>query len=143
MTTNIFVQISLVSLLSALLGSHYSRYWSPNSPSDVARWECHPFLPNVFDETPPSAHHTLLRKASKDLNAFFDARFSKGDVDSLSVAVITSAGAVFEKNWGTTRGNESTGPRTTSHSTYRIASVAKVFPTLEALILEQKQALSW
>lgn len=100
-------------------------------------------MPNVFDETPPSAHHTLLRKASKDLNNFLDARFSKGDIDSLSVAVITSAGAVFEKNWGTTRGNESTGPKTTSHSAYRIASVAKVFPTLEAFILEQKQALSW
>lgn len=143
MTTRIIVQFSIIVLLSALLGSHYYGFWSPNNPNDVARWECHPFLPSIFDQTPPSTQHTLLRKASKDLENIFDARFGKGDIDSLSVAVITSAGAVFEKNWGTTRGNESAGPKTTSHSTYRIASVAKVFPALEGLILEQKQALSW
>lgn len=140
------VQTGIIGLLSALLASHYSGFWSPratNSPSDVARWECHPFLPNIFDETPPSAHHNLIKKASKNLSNVFDARFSKGDIDSLSVAVITSSGAIFEKNWGTTRGNETGGPKTTSHSVYRLASVTKVFPALEALILEQKHALSW
>lgn len=140
------VQTAVIGLLSALLAFHYSGLWSlrtASSLNDIARWECHPFLPNVFDETPPSAHHTLLKKASMDLDNTLSARFRKGDIDSLSVAVITSAGAIFEKNWGTTRGNESGGPKTTSHSTYRIASVTKVFPVLEALILEQKQVLSW
>jgi len=42
------------------------------------------------------------------------------------------------------RGNESgTSEFTTSESVYRIASVAKVFPLYEALVLERKGVLAW
>ena len=67
-----------------------------------------------------------------------------GDIDSLSVAVVTSNGTLYERNFGVMRGNESdTSPLTNSHSVYRIASVAKIFTALEGLILERKGIISW
>jgi CubicO group peptidase (beta-lactamase class C family) len=95
-------------------------------------------------QTPPSAEHPLIKDAAKRLSKHFATRFSKGDIDSLSVAVVSSEGAVYEENFGVMRGNESlTSPKTTSHSMYRIASITKLFTVLEGLVLQQKGALSW
>ena len=67
-----------------------------------------------------------------------------GSRNSLSIAIVTSDGVLFEKNWGVIRGNESaTSPPTTSHSQYRIASVSKLFTALEGLILEERGIISW
>lgn len=141
------IQATLVGLFSAILGGHYVGIFTlptrSKSTLGQARWECHPFLPKLFVETPPPADHALIATASKLLDNFLSARFSKGDIDSLSVAVITSEGPLFEKNWGVMRGNESGSLPTTSDSMYRIASVSKLFTVLEGLILEQKHALSW
>ena len=89
---------------------------------------------------------SVAKENGKSLDAgdFFTKRFYKGDIDSLSMAVVTSNGILFEKNWGVTRGNESaTSPPTTSHSQYRIASVSKLFTALEGLILEEKGIILW
>ncbi|THH18804.1 hypothetical protein EW146_g2249, partial [Bondarzewia mesenterica] len=140
-------QSIVVGLLSVLIGGHYSGLWTfPTRhvvPEDATRWECRPFLPNVFAETPPPADHPLVRDASSRLDGFLSSRFAKGDIDSLSVAVVTSKGPVFEKNFGVMRANESDSPKTTSHSMYRLASVSKLFTTLEGLMLDQKGAISW
>ncbi|KAI0648780.1 beta-lactamase/transpeptidase-like protein [Trametes meyenii] len=134
------------ALLSILLGGLYSKYWRDSPVSlvdDVERWSCRPFLPNIFAETPPSAEHPAIRGATRVVDEYFLDRFSKGDIDSLSVAVVTSEGALYERNFGTTRGNETNGPKTTSHSIYRLASVSKLFAILEGLILEEKGVISW
>ncbi|KAI9060772.1 beta-lactamase/transpeptidase-like protein [Trametes sanguinea] len=133
------------AVLAALAGGWYSGFWNKGAPaiSEVERFSCRPFLPNVFEQAPPSPDHPAIRKGIKAVDEFFTNRFSEGDIDSLSVAVVTSAGALYEKNFGTTRGNETNGPPTTSHSQYRLASVSKLFTVLEGLVLEQKGALSW
>ncbi|KAI0324258.1 beta-lactamase/transpeptidase-like protein [Cubamyces sp. BRFM 1775] len=136
------------AVLSALVGGLYSGFWRQSTPAgsskdDSERWSCRPFLPTVFAESPPEPDHPALRKGAQAVDAFFTNRFAKGDIDSLSVAIVTSDGPLYEKNFGTTRGNESNGPPTTSHSMYRIASVSKLFTVLEGLVLEQKGIIAW
>jgi len=98
----------------------------------------------AFCREPPSPEHPLIKDAAQRLSRHLTARFSKGDIDSLSVAVITSEGAIYEENFGVMRGNESsTSPKTTRHSMYRIASTSKLFIVLQGMILQQKGALSW
>ncbi len=139
--------------VSILLGGHYSGYvrlpylfdyHRAATPHDLEQWSCRPFLPNLFADTPPSLAHPKVRKGVDAVESFFTTRFSKGDIDSLSVAVVTSNGPLYERNFGVIRGNESdTSPPTTSHSMYRIASVSKLFTALEGFILEEKGLISW
>ena len=135
----------LLTALSLLLGTYYSRIRPFSAPADGDdKWNCKPFLPKIFIETPPNANHGPIRLAMKELDDYFSKRFSQGDFDSISIAVVTSKGALFEKSWGVIRGNESsTSPATTSHASYRLASVSKLFAVLEGFLLEQKGILSW
>lgn len=144
------LQASAVAAVALLLGGHYSGYIripvleGKSANDEVERWSCRPFLPNLFSETPPSQDHPAIRDAVKSVDIFFAKRFSKGDIDSLSVAVVTSTATLYEKNFGMMRGNETeTSPPTNSHSMYRIASVSKLFTALEGLVLEQKGIISW
>lgn len=142
------LQSLLIATLSIVLGGHYSGVWSvPKREQvqevDAARWECHPFLPKLFIETPPDAQNPLVKDASRKLDEFLIERFSRGDIDSLSVAVVASGGPIFERNYGVMRGNETGSAKTTSDSMYRIASVSKLFTLLEGFILEQKGLISW
>ncbi|EJD47198.1 beta-lactamase/transpeptidase-like protein [Auricularia subglabra TFB-10046 SS5] len=114
--------------------------------SDTERFSCRPFLPTLFVDNPPAANNLVIKNATGTLDRYLSQRFASGngDIDALSVAVITSEGAVFEKNWGVTRGNETkTSPKVTSQSSYRIASVSKLALVYEAFILQQKGALEW
>ncbi|EJF61945.1 beta-lactamase/transpeptidase-like protein [Dichomitus squalens LYAD-421 SS1] len=140
-----------IGLLSIALSGYHSGYvqirtsLSTDHLSDggVERWSCRPFLPRLFVETPPSPLQPKISRAADRLHAHFSERFSKGDIDSLSVAVVTSNNVLFEKNHGVMRANETGSLPTYSHSMYRIASVAKMFNVLEGFILEQKGLISW
>ncbi|PIL23326.1 hypothetical protein GSI_14637 [Ganoderma sinense ZZ0214-1] len=117
--------------------------WSGQSASDTERWNCRPFLPTLFIHAPPSPSHPAIRGATKALDDYFASKYAQGGIDSLSVAVVTSEGALYEKNFGVLRANETNSPPTTSHSAYRIASVSKLFTVLEGFILEQRGVISW
>ena len=136
------------ALLSIAIGGYYSGYVQislPLSHSDgnVERWSCRPFLPRLFVETPPSPLHPDISQAALSLRRHLSKRFSDGDIDSLSVAVVSSDNILFEENWGVMRANETGSLSTHSHSMYRIASVAKMFNVFEGFILEQKGLISW
>ncbi|KAI8970736.1 beta-lactamase/transpeptidase-like protein [Trametes punicea] len=145
------VRAVAVALVSLVAGGIFSGHLQLPSlqisrvlrQDDPERWHCRPFLPNLFEDTPPSVEHPAIRKALTSLDKYLTSRFAKGDIDSLSVAVVTAAGPLYEKNFGVTRGNETGSPPTTSHSSYRISSTGKVFTVLEGLILEQKGVISW
>ncbi|KAI0324709.1 beta-lactamase/transpeptidase-like protein [Cubamyces sp. BRFM 1775] len=144
-----------VALASLLAGGYFSgnlRLQSPlvflypdqpDTDNEGARWRCDPFLPNLFEETPPPTDHPAIRAAIESVDQFFASRFAEGDIDSLSVAVITADGPLYEGNFGVTRGNETGSPLTTRHSSYRISSTGKIFTVLEGLLLEQKGIISW
>ena len=127
---------SLLSYLSLGL-------WSSQAGNETDRWTCRPFLPTLFVETPPSPGHPAIRDATKALDDYFASKYAQGGIDSLSVAVVTSEGALYEKNFGVLRANETHSPPTTSHSSYRIASISKLFTVLEGFILEQRGVILW
>ena len=136
----------LAALLAPVLGTYYTDIWpfSSRPLDDAERFSCKPFLPKIFIETPPTADQPVIRDAMRKLDAYLTKRFQEEDIESLSVAVVTSEGPLFEKNWGVIRGNESeTSPPTDSHASYRLASVSKLFAVLEGFILEQRGVLSW
>ena len=142
------VIVLTVSLLFASqqsgVTSILSQLGSLLSLSETERWNCRPFLPNLHAGSPPSPDHPAVRKATEKLHQYFNDRFAQGDIDSLSVAVVTSNGTLYEGNFGVMRGNETaTSAPTNRHSMYRIASVSKLFAVLEGLLLEQKGIISW
>ncbi|TFK49170.1 beta-lactamase/transpeptidase-like protein [Heliocybe sulcata] len=138
------VKAIAVGIVAVALGLYYSRSQIfSTQDQETERFSCLPFLPKLFVETPASISDPAIAQATKDVEQFFSNRFAQGDIDSLSVAVVTSTGPILERNYGVVRANESESPLTTSHSSYRIASVAKLFTALEGLILEQKGVLSW
>ncbi|EMD41338.1 hypothetical protein CERSUDRAFT_101835 [Gelatoporia subvermispora B] len=141
------VMQSLLMLLAGVASSTlYSQYLGgkPGRIEGSERFSCRPFLPKLFVETPPPADHPLMRDATRLVNEYLSKRFEKGDIDSLSVAIVTSKEPLYEKNFGVMRGNESAiSPATNSHSSYRIASVSKLLIVLEGHILAQRGALSW
>ncbi|EJD47160.1 beta-lactamase/transpeptidase-like protein [Auricularia subglabra TFB-10046 SS5] len=114
--------------------------------SDTERFSCRPFLPTLFVDNPPGPDDAHIAAATAQLDQYLSQRFAtgNGDIDALSVAVITSDSVLFEKNWGVTRGNETaTSPPVTSDSEYRIASVSKLALVYEAFVLVQKGVISW
>ncbi len=133
---------TVLGVLSYLASNLWSSPASP-PPNDTERWNCRPFLPTLFVETPPSPGHPAIRAATKLLDDYLASKYAQGSIDSLSIAVITSAGTLYERNFGVLRANETNSPPTTSHSSYRIASVSKLFTVLEGFILEQRGVISW
>ncbi|KAJ7285643.1 beta-lactamase/transpeptidase-like protein [Mycena rebaudengoi] len=143
------MQTVLVALVSLLLGTLFAGRWplTMNSHSDVEqveRFSCRPFLPPVVGHSTLHADSLLLATAARQTSQFLSSRFSKKDMDSLSVAVVSAGSVLFEENYGVMRGNESdSSPVTTSDSMYRIASVSKLFTVLEGHILAEKGVISW
>ncbi|KAI1794468.1 beta-lactamase/transpeptidase-like protein [Ganoderma leucocontextum] len=133
---------TVVGVLSYLSSSLWSRPTSLPT-SDTDRWNCRPFPPTLFVETPPSPGHPAIHAATKALDNYFASKYAQGGIDSLSVAVVTSEGTLYEKNFGVLRANETTSTPSTSHSAYRIASISKLFTVLEGFILEQRGVISW
>ena len=133
------ITVGLLSHLSSILRGGPT----PQPASDPEQWNCRPFLPPLFVETPPSPRHPAVHAATKALDDYLASKYAQGSIDSLSVAVISSEGALYERNFGVLRANETNSPLTTSHSTYRIASISKLFTALEGFVLEQRGVISW
>jgi hypothetical protein len=106
---------------------------------------CKPYLP---------ASLTLLQDASRADPSFKEraqlldhnlrARLSIGDVDNLVVGIVGPTGLLWSKGYGIRRANESEATEPPNeHSIYRIASVSKLYATLETFIQRDRGALNW
>ncbi|KAJ6593317.1 beta-lactamase/transpeptidase-like protein [Mycena capillaripes] len=82
--------------------------------------------------------------ASQRLGQFLAHRFSEGDIDSLSAAVVSADNVLSQGNYGVVIDNEcQSSPVTSRGSMYRIASVSKRFNVLEGHILAERGVISW
>ncbi|KAH9937142.1 beta-lactamase/transpeptidase-like protein [Fomitopsis serialis] len=135
---------ALSTTVSALAATfvQYGRHWTAEVAfkTTPASLNCYPFLPDLFQESPPSASHPLMQEAAAKVDAYLRDRFQSGggDIESISVAVVTSQA----RNNGSDADRESS-PLTSSHAMYRMASVSKLFEAVEAHVLKQRGALSW
>lgn len=101
-------------------------------------------LPNhLLKEQPLRPNEGPLARSIKKLHAFLSKRVSHPDIDSLSIAVVTPTGTLFEWSYGILKANETTSRLPVSrNSIYRIASITKMFTMLETLILRERGVLN-
>ena len=134
--------------LSYLIGR---QFYTVNFRLDIQRrtefpryYKCKPPLPNLLRKYPPALNeHPSLRWAAVKLDAQLAARAALPGTDSLMVAVVTPAGILWSKGYGRRHANETgnTAPPDLNTS-YGIASISKMFATLETLILRERGALN-
>lgn len=140
--TNGHFTISLTSPKSTMLGQSYSA-----SPQHT----CHPPLPSVLGSSALSLDtllaSPLFKSASKHLDAALKNFMHHQDIDSLSVGVMTPSGPVFENGYGVLRANETDatarGGPPNRNALYRIASISKMFASLEFMILKERGLVRW
>ncbi|KZV96423.1 beta-lactamase/transpeptidase-like protein [Exidia glandulosa HHB12029] len=137
-----FILTLILSAAAYYAGRHADHSAARPSAVDLA---CFPSLPNLFAGEPPSPYDTHFLKAAKAYRRALDGAFAGHPIDGLSVAVVTSAGQLFEGHWGHQRANESepTISVMTGMSQYRVASVSKLLLVYGAWVLEQRGVISW
>jgi CubicO group peptidase (beta-lactamase class C family) len=101
--------------------------------------------PNIFGYHPPRPSNPEITKATKGLDGWLTKTVAQTGIDSLSIAVVTAAGPIFQKGYGVLRANESVEEQkpVDTNSVYRIASISKMFTVLETLILRERGILNW
>ncbi|KAJ6504417.1 beta-lactamase/transpeptidase-like protein, partial [Mycena vulgaris] len=107
---------------------------------------CSAPLPTLLASHPPRPDAPGLKEAAASLHEFLSIRTADSDIDSLSIAVVTPDGPIFEGGYGILRANESEAEQAgsiTRDSIYRIASITKMFTVLETLILRERGILNW
>ncbi|TFK53076.1 beta-lactamase/transpeptidase-like protein [Heliocybe sulcata] len=128
--------------LLALLGDRYrwSKLLSRSHERPLQRLLCnHPFpIPTELSVADPSVLAVLERQ--------LQGRASDERIDSLSVAIVTSSGSLFEWNHGVVKANE-TSPgqqgKTDRNTIYRLISLSKLITTVQTWILSDRGLLSW
>ena len=127
------------------------QFYTVNFRLDIERrtefpryYKCKPPLPKLLQKYPPALkEYRSLRWAAIKLDAQLAARAALPGTDSLVIAVVTPAGVLWSKGYGRRHANETgnTAPPNLNTS-YRIASISKMFATLETLILRERGALN-
>ncbi|KAJ7751289.1 beta-lactamase/transpeptidase-like protein [Mycena maculata] len=107
---------------------------------------CRAPLPTLLASHPPGPDAPGIKAASTSLDEFLSIRTAESDIDSLSIAVVTPDGPIFQRGYGVLRANESDAQNRgaiTRDSIYRIASITKMFTVLDTLILRERGVLNW
>ncbi|KAJ7705973.1 beta-lactamase/transpeptidase-like protein [Mycena rosella] len=132
---NIQIQVNIIHDLKAQTKSTPEKFKT-----------CSPPLPTLLASHPPRPDAPRLKEAAASLHDFLSTRTAESDIDSLSIAVVTPDGPIFEAGYGVLRANESEPEKRgsiTRDSIYRIASITKMFAVLETLILRERGLLNW
>lgn len=139
-----FISIIVVLGVIGAFNQLFPLFPSLNRADKEIVYQCHPPLPNLFTDNPPNLDNEAIARAGARLDDYLTERASHDDIDSLVVAIGTSAGPLWFKGYGAVRANESrSGPPPDLDTIYRLASVTKMFVTLDTLILRDKGHLNW
>jgi CubicO group peptidase (beta-lactamase class C family) len=135
----------LSTLALVNLSSSFSTLPSHLPASKSGFGTCRPPQPPLLAHYPPLPHSRSLAQASSELDRYLSSRAAKDDIDSISIAVITPNGPIFERSYGVLKANESgiTSEPVDKDSIYRIASITKMFTVLETLVLRERGVLNW
>lgn len=145
---NLGLLVFLCLCLSYLIGR---QFYTVHFRLDVQRrselprsYKCKPPLPKLLQKHPPTLNeYPSLRWAAIKLDAQLAARTALPGTDSLVIAVVTPVGVLWSKGYGRRHANETGNTASPDLDTsYRIASISKMFATLETLILRERGALN-
>ncbi|KZT52571.1 beta-lactamase/transpeptidase-like protein [Calocera cornea HHB12733] len=110
---------------------------------------CHTPLPPLHFPAYPAPHPAdpRLIAAARKLTRTLHALLNRPALDSLALALVTAHGSLFEFTHGPLRANESAGGtepalQVDRDTVYRIASVSKLFTTVQTLVLHQRRILN-
>jgi CubicO group peptidase (beta-lactamase class C family) len=106
---------------------------------------CKPHLPSTLSRVDPLIpSNPDLRHAIKRLDHELNKRAKEDDMDSLVVGIIGPDGLLWSKGYGLANANDTQAHEPPNeHSIYRIASISKLFTTLETFILRDRGVLNW
>ncbi|KAJ3573043.1 hypothetical protein NP233_g2675 [Leucocoprinus birnbaumii] len=132
--------ITLIGLARLWTFNYHQKQHSSVQPGQLG---CSFPLPNhLLKEHPLQPGEGALPDSSRKLHAYLSARTADSDIDSLSIAIVTPTGTLFEQGYGILKANETVSDKPVSRdSIYRIASITKMFTTLETLILRERGVL--
>lgn len=102
-------------------------------------------LPRYLEKRPPDASSPVMHRAIIKLQRYVNHFYEQSDLDSLSIAVVTPSGSIYEGFWGPLRANEtdqSLRGAVDRHSIYRLASLSKLITALQTMKLRDKGVLS-
>lgn len=105
---------------------------------------CKPPLPPPLTlfSVPPS--RPIFEEPSRRLHDIVWDRVSQDDIDSLVLGIIGPDGIIWSNGYGIAKANDTHATRPPNeHSIYRIASISKLFTTLETFILRDRGILNW
>lgn len=134
-----------IILLAGLCIFQVVAAFSPRSSftTSQAAYLCHPPLPNLLSINPPTLENQNISSATSGLDKYLSTLSTRDDIDSIFVAVGTSAGPLWSKGYGVARANESVpGPSPDLDTIYRVGSVSKMFTALETMILRDQGVLN-
>lgn len=102
-----------------------------------------PPIPIEFLGGAPASDHGFYN-AGKALHKMMSLRSQGEDMDSLSIAVVTPSDTLFERQYGVLKANGTSEIKgvLNPNSLYRIASISKMFASLEMMILRERGLLS-
>nr|AAZ14924.1 beta-lactamase class C binding protein-like protein [Coprinellus disseminatus] len=122
-----------------------SAVYAASTPRNTPATGCPAPLPNLLAHQPIQANAVTpqIRKALDSLDKYLKKRTAAADVESLSIAVVTPAGPIFERGYGVLKANDNTTTQAPdSNSIYRLGSISKMFTALETMLLREKGVLN-
>ena len=106
---------------------------------------CNPYLPaqlTLIRGLSPS--DPALNQRGHILDYIIRGRTSKDDIDNLTLGIVGPSGLLWSRGYGIREANRSAATEPPNeHSIYRIASVSRLYATLETFIQRDRGALNW
>jgi CubicO group peptidase (beta-lactamase class C family) len=121
------------------------RGWHPQSAgtSQISH-TCKPFLPsNLLQIHPPSSSDPSFSLPIRQFELQVSIRASMTATDSITVGIVSSNGLIWSKGFGRARANGTEITPPNEHTIYRMASVSKLFATMETFILRDRGIINW
>lgn len=124
-------------------GWHPKSADSGTSPSQVSR-TCKPFLPsNLLQMHPPSSSDKSFSLPIRQFELQVSMRAGVTATDSITVGIVSSNALIWSKGFGRARANGTETIPPNEHTIYRIASISKLFATMETFILRDRGIINW
>ncbi|RUS16745.1 beta-lactamase/transpeptidase-like protein [Endogone sp. FLAS-F59071] len=110
-------------------------------PKSKEIYKCQPPLPSLFTQFPLTVADPDIRRAVIKIDALLARHAKRDDVDALSVSVVLGEKVLFAKGYGVKKANETDigiGGTVNQDTVFRIASITKLFVTLQLLVLRDQ-----
>jgi CubicO group peptidase (beta-lactamase class C family) len=105
---------------------------------------CKPPLPSLLLQLyPPSADDVALHPLLGQLENTASSAATSATVNSITVGVVGPQGLIWSKGFGKANANGTDPAPPNEHTIYRIASISKLFATMEGHVLSEKGAINW